>query len=79
MGGARARRGAGPVVNITSVGGKSALPFMAPYCASKFALEGLTESLRRELMLFAVKVIAIAPGMVATEMTRQGRETDLEP
>jgi NAD(P)-dependent dehydrogenase (short-subunit alcohol dehydrogenase family) len=69
----------GRLVNITSVGGKTALPFMAPYCASKFALEGLTESLRRELMLFGVKVIAIAPGMVATEMTRQGAETDLEP
>lgn len=74
-------RGAPPgrLVNITSVGGKTALPFMAPYCASKFALEGLTESLRRELMLFGVKAVAIAPGMVATEMTRQGAETDLTP
>lgn len=74
-------RGAKPgrIVNITSVGGKTALPFMAPYCASKFALEGLTESLRREMLLFGVEVIAIAPGMVQTEMTAKGAETDLTP
>jgi NAD(P)-dependent dehydrogenase (short-subunit alcohol dehydrogenase family) len=69
----------GRMVNVTSVGGKSALPFMAPYCASKFALEGLTESLRREMLLFGVDVIAIAPGMVQTEMTAKGSELDLTP
>lgn len=67
----------GRIINITSVGGKTGLPFLAPYAASKFALEGLTESLRREMMLFDVPVIAIAPGMVATEMTTKGAETDL--
>jgi hypothetical protein len=74
-------RGARPgrIVNITSVGGKTALPFMAPYCASKFALEGLTESLRREMLLYGVEVIAIAPGMVRTEMTVKGSELDLTP
>jgi NAD(P)-dependent dehydrogenase (short-subunit alcohol dehydrogenase family) len=69
----------GRIVNITSVGGKTALPFLGPYVASKFALEGLTESLRREMMLFAVPVIAIAPGMVSTEMTVKGAEYDLTP
>jgi NAD(P)-dependent dehydrogenase (short-subunit alcohol dehydrogenase family) len=69
----------GRIVNITSVGGKTALPFLSAYAASKFALEGLTESLRREMMLFGVDVIAIAPGLVATEMTAKGAELDLTP
>ena len=69
----------GRIVNITSVGGKTALPFLSPYVASKFALEGVTESLRREMMMFGVEVIAIAPGFVSTEMTTKGAETDLSP
>ena len=60
-------------------GGRTALPFLGAYAASKFALEGLTESLRREMILFGVDVIAIAPGMVATEMTVKGAETDIAP
>jgi hypothetical protein len=47
----RSRRGApGRIVMISSVGGKNAMPFLGPYCASKFGLEGMSESLRRELM-----------------------------
>ena len=57
----------GRIVNISSVGGRNATPFMAPYNASKFALEGLSESLRRELMLFGIEVIVVAPG--ATTIT----------
>jgi hypothetical protein len=56
----------GRIVNISSVGGKNGVPFLAPYNASKFALEGLSESLRRELMLLGVDVIIVAPGTVAT-------------
>jgi NAD(P)-dependent dehydrogenase (short-subunit alcohol dehydrogenase family) len=69
----------GRIVNITSVGGKTALPFLSPYVASKFALEGVSESLRREMRLFGVEVIVIAPGFVSTEMTVKGAETDLTP
>ena len=47
----------GRVVNVISVGGKTALPFLSPYVASKFALEGVSESLRREMLLFGVEVI----------------------
>jgi NAD(P)-dependent dehydrogenase (short-subunit alcohol dehydrogenase family) len=57
---------AGRIVMISSVGGKNASPFIGPYNASKFALEGLSESLRRELMLLGIDVIVIAPGAVAT-------------
>lgn len=63
---ASAGRKPGRIVMISSVGGKNASPFVGPYSASKFALEGLSESLRRELMLLGVDVIIIAPGAVVT-------------
>ncbi len=56
----------GRIIMISSVAGKSASPFLGAYSASKFALEGLSESLRRELMLFGIDVIIVAPGAVAT-------------
>ena len=56
----------GRILMITSVGGRNASPFIGPYNASKFALEGLSESLRRELILLGIDVIVIAPGAVAT-------------
>ena len=63
------RRGApGRIVNISSVGGKNGVPFLAPYNASKFAIEGLSEALRRELLIVGVDVIIVAPGAVATEI-----------
>jgi NAD(P)-dependent dehydrogenase (short-subunit alcohol dehydrogenase family) len=56
----------GRIVMISSVAGENASPFLGPYNASKFALEGLSECLRRELMPFGIDVIIIAPGAVAT-------------
>jgi len=67
LGADRSRTGApGRIVMISSVGGKNANPFMGPYNASKFGLEGMAEALRRELMIFGIDVIIIAPGAVAT-------------
>jgi short-subunit dehydrogenase len=60
------RRGKGRVVNLSSISGLLALPYLGPYCASKFAVEALSDSLRRELRQFAVKVILIEPGPIAT-------------
>ena len=60
------RGGPGRIVMISSVSGKNAWPFLGPYSASKFALEGMSEALRRELMLFGIDVIIVAPGTVAT-------------
>ena len=51
----------GKVINISSGGGSIGQPFMASYCSSKHALEGFSESLRRELLLHGIKVIIIAP------------------
>ena len=56
----------GRVVNISSVSGKIAGPFSGAYAASKFGLEGFSESLRRELFLFGIDVIIIGPGAVVT-------------
>lgn len=62
-----ARKGnPGRIVNIGSAGGKIAGPFTGAYSASKFGLEGFSESLRRELMLFGIDVIIIGPGAVVT-------------
>lgn len=67
----------GRIVNISSVGGKVANPFVSPYNASKFALEAISESLRRELLLFGVDVIVVAPGAVATPIWAKADETDV--
>ncbi len=66
------RASKGRIVNITSVGGLVATPFMAPYCASKFALEAVSDCLRSELKPWGVDVIAIEPGSVATEIWGRG-------
>lgn len=67
----------GRIVNITSVGGRTANPFMGPYNASKFGFEGLSESLRRELMLFGIDVIVVAPGAVATPIWDKADQVDV--
>ena len=56
----------GRIVNITSLGGRIGSPFLSGYCAAKHGLEGLSESLRRELMLYGIDVIIIGPGAVKT-------------
>lgn len=57
----------GVIVNISSVLGRFAIPFSGPYTSSKFALEGLTETLRYELAPWNIKVILIEPGFIATK------------
>ena len=69
----------GRIINISSVGGRNAVPFLAPYAASKFALEGLSESLRRELLPFGIDVIVIAPGAVATPIWGKAEQIDVTP
>jgi NAD(P)-dependent dehydrogenase (short-subunit alcohol dehydrogenase family) len=61
---------------ISSVAGKNGNPFTPAYSASKHAIEGLSESLRRELMLFGIDVIIIAPGAVKTPIWSKAEEVD---
>ena len=56
----------GRIVMMSSVGGRSASPFVGAYSASKFGMEGMSEALRRELLMFGIDVVVIAPGAVAT-------------
>ena len=70
-------RDPGRIVNISSVGGRTANPFMAPYNTSKFGLEGLSEALRRELLPYGVDVVVVAPGAVATPIWAKSEEVDI--
>jgi NAD(P)-dependent dehydrogenase (short-subunit alcohol dehydrogenase family) len=58
--------GRGRIVNISSIGGRVALPLVSPYNASKFAVEAISDSLRRELRPWGIEVAVIEPGAVAT-------------
>ncbi len=68
------RRAKGRIINITSIGGKIATPFLSPYSASKFALEAVTDCLRREVHPWGIDVIAVEPGSIATPIWDKGRE-----
>jgi NAD(P)-dependent dehydrogenase (short-subunit alcohol dehydrogenase family) len=77
----------GRIVQISSVSGAIGVPFVGAYSASKFALEGMSESLRRELMLYGIDVIVVGPGAVQTPIWEKSKAenygrfdvTDYEP
>jgi len=66
----------GRIVNISSVAGRISAPFLGAYAASKRALEGMSHSLRRELMIFGIDVIIINPGSVVTPIWDKAELTD---
>jgi len=67
----------GRIVNISSVAGKLASPFVGAYAASKHALEALSVSLRRELLLYGIDVIVVAPGPVKTPIWNKTEQYDI--
>lgn len=67
----------GRIVMISSVAGKNGNPLMSAYSASKHAIEGLSEGLRREMMLFGIDVIIIGPGAVKTPIWAKADEVDV--
>jgi hypothetical protein len=69
----------GRIVMISSVAGRSGNPLASAYSASKHAIEGLSESLRREMMLFGIDVIIVAPGAVKTPIWSKADEVDISP
>jgi len=74
----RSRKGKpGRIVMMSSIGGKNAFPFNGPYHASKYALEGMSESLRRELMVYGIDVILIRPGAIATPIWDKAEALDV--
>ncbi len=66
------RQGHGRIINISSVAGRVASPFLGPYAASKFALEALSDALRVELSPWGLAVVLIEPGPVATPIWDKG-------
>jgi len=80
------RQKSGKIINISSVGGLAGYPFSAAYCSTKFALEGLCESLTYEVEQFGIKIILIEPGLVASDFhnnvkmaTKKGAATSDSP
>jgi NAD(P)-dependent dehydrogenase (short-subunit alcohol dehydrogenase family) len=67
------RRREGTIVNVSSVSGRVAIPFAAPYSASKHALEALSDALRIELAAFGVRVVLVEPGPIETRFTERAR------
>ena len=72
------RAARGRIVNVSSIGGRVALPLVGAYHASKFALEAISDTLRRELLSQGVDVIVIEPGGVKTPIWRKGDELATE-
>ena len=70
------RESAGRIVNISSISGLVALPGVSVYAGSKFAVEAITDSLRTELSAFGIRVIAVEPGSIQTEIWTKGAERD---
>ena len=67
----------GHIVNVTSMGGFITMPGISFYCGSKFALEGISESLGKEVASFGIRVTALAPGQFRTDWA--GRSMDRTP
>lgn len=68
----------GRIVNISSVSGRIAYPFLGPYAASKHALEAISDSLRRELMYYGIDVIVVQPGAVRTAIWGKIEDADVD-
>lgn len=69
------KRGGGRIINVTSVAGRVYSPLSAWYCASKYALEGLTDCLRLELKQFNIKTILVEPSPIKTAWSATAKET----
>ncbi|MFZ9965946.1 MAG: SDR family oxidoreductase [Steroidobacteraceae bacterium] len=68
----------GRVINMSSVSGRIASPFMSPYAMSKHALEALSESLRRELMPYGIDVVIVGPGSIQTPIWAKADDINAE-
>ena len=61
-------RGSGAIVNVSSVEGRIAVPNQAPYSASKWAVEGMSEALAHEVQCFGIRVVIVEPGVIMTKI-----------
>ncbi|MGE0529422.1 MAG: SDR family oxidoreductase [Bdellovibrionales bacterium] len=72
------RESKGRIVNMSSISGRVAPPFLGPYAGSKFALEAISDSLRREVGRFGVHVAVVEPGAIATPIWEKARTEGLD-
>jgi NAD(P)-dependent dehydrogenase (short-subunit alcohol dehydrogenase family) len=80
LGADRSLRGKpGRIINMSSVSGTIGYPFVGAYAASKHGLEGFSETLRRELMLYGIDVIVVGPGAIATPIWDKAEQADMSP
>lgn len=68
-------RGAGTIINVSSVAGRVALPLQGPYCATKYAVEALSDALRMEVGSFGVRVVLVEPGAIRTHFETTATST----
>jgi len=68
------RAARGRIINMSSISGRVAAPYLGPYCGSKFALEAFSDALRLELRNWGIKVVLVEPGSVATPIWQKSRE-----
>lgn len=73
------KQGGGTIVNVTSIGGRLAFPLVSPYHATKWAVEGLSESLRYELRQFNIRIKIIEPGGIRTNFIHRGTNWAVHP
>jgi NAD(P)-dependent dehydrogenase (short-subunit alcohol dehydrogenase family) len=66
----------GKIINISSISGEIGMPFMSAYNMSKFGLEGFSEGIRRELLMYGIDVVVIAPGPVKTPIWKKINQKD---
>lgn len=72
------RESKGRIVNMSSISGKIAIPFMGPYAGSKYAFEAISDSLRREMRPYGVKVSIVEPGAIATPIWEKSKNESLK-
>jgi NAD(P)-dependent dehydrogenase (short-subunit alcohol dehydrogenase family) len=68
------KRKEGKIINVSSTGGKRGVPGYSHYCAAKFGVEGFTQSIAKELSKYGIRVNAVAPGLVDTQLGQRSRK-----
>ncbi len=68
----------GKIIQISSISGRMGMPFVSPYVGSKYAVEGITESLRKELLYYGIDVVLIEPGPIKTPIWKKSMDPMLE-
>ena len=71
------RQSKGRIVNVSSMSGRLAVPFLGPYCACKFALEAISDTLRREMLPFGVDVVVVQPAVTRTPIWDRVADVDV--